>query len=322
VQLWQAADSHPFSRCVTPARSTPRRINRLSVSLLSPDGKGMAAGYSDNKMRLWRFAELDKMSKPATVGRCGPSPTARMASFWLQDQKTRTCKCCAWLTGSEAAWRPHGRRALAWPSHRTDRSWPPAPMIAQSSFGARSRAQACAPPAGPSRASRRGCLCPHAQTLASGSDTVRLWQVNEPGLPRLLERPQNLKGPIKGLVFSVDGQVLAAFGTSNYIALWDMSDGRSASWADMSRLRQPAHPDARLLRRWAHPGRSGSESSCVVCHPVASRASASSRLRSLTFSSSALRRLQAARGVAVCSLPPACPAHPPAVLPALWSGCG
>ena len=66
---------------------------------------------------------------------------------------------------------------------------------------------------------------PNGQTLATGSDTVRLWPVSDAGLPRVLDRPQNLKGSIKGLAYSDDGQVLAAIGSNNYIALWDMSDG-------------------------------------------------------------------------------------------------
>ena len=40
-----------------------------------------------------------------------------------------------------------------------------------------------------------------------------------------MERPQSVKGPIKGLTYSVDGSVLAGFGTNNSIALWDTSDG-------------------------------------------------------------------------------------------------
>ncbi len=226
VQLWQVGMQAPILSLKYPDKVDPKK-NMAAVSIaLSPDGKSMAAGYGDNKMRLWRFSELDKIVE---AGHGGPvwavafARDGKLVASGAEDKNVQLRRVAdgqqqGTLGGHTAAVRslafsPDGTMVASGSDDRSAIIWRSA-----------DRKQVRRLPGHPESVSAVA-FTPNGQTLATASDTVRLWQVSDPGLPRVLDRPQNLKGPIKGLVYSVDGQVLAAIGMNNYIALWDMSDG-------------------------------------------------------------------------------------------------
>lgn len=226
MQLWQVGVQAPILSLKYPGNVDPRKSYSVVSLAVSPDGKSMAGGYSDNKMRLWRFAELDKIVE---AGHGGPvwavaySRDGKLVASGAEDKNVQLRRTIDGQQQGSMGGHTAGVRSLAFS--------PDGSLVASGSddrsviiWRTADRKQVRRLP-GHAESVAALAFAPNGQTLATGSDTVRLWQVSDAGLPRVLDRPQNLKGSIKGLAYSIDGQVLAAIGTNNYIALWDMSDG-------------------------------------------------------------------------------------------------
>jgi WD40 repeat protein len=211
---------------VPGALSAKTPISALSVAL-APDGKSMAAGTSSNKVELWTSSALDK---PVEGGHGAPvravsiSGDSKLLASGSGDKNVQLRRIAdgkglGTMSGhsgavESVAFSSDGALLASGSEDRSIILWQTA-----------DRKQLRRLP-GHQETVWSVAFSPSGQLLASGSDAVRLWQVNAPGLPQVLERPQNLKGPIKGLAFSLDGDVLAAYGTNSYIGLWRVSDGQ------------------------------------------------------------------------------------------------
>jgi WD40 repeat protein len=227
VQLWQAGTPVPVVALKVPgAVGAKTPISALSVSLAS-DLKSMAAGTSSNKVELWSFSQLDK---PVEGGHGAPvravsiSGDSKLLASGSGDKNVQLRRIADGKQLGTMSGHTGSVESLAFSADGTllasgseDRSV----ILWQTS----DRKQLRRLP-GHQDTVWSVAFSPSSQILASGSDAVRLWQVNAPGLPQVLERPQNLKGPVKGLAFNPAGDVLAGYGTNSYIALWRVSDGQ------------------------------------------------------------------------------------------------
>jgi WD40 repeat protein len=227
VQFWQAGTPVPVVALKVPgAVGAKTPISALSVAL-APDLKSMAAGTSSNKVELWIFGQLDK---PVEGGHGAPvravsiSGDSRLLASGSGDKNVQLRRIAdgkqlgtmSGHTGSveSVAFSADGALLASGSEDRSVILWQTSDRkVLRRLPGHQETVWSVA-------------FSPSGQILASGSDAVRLWQVNAPGLPQVLERPQNLRGPIKGLAFNPTGDVLAGYGTNSYIGLWRVSDGQ------------------------------------------------------------------------------------------------
>jgi len=227
LQLWRVGTTSPVLSLAFPASMDPRRSYSVVSVAVSPDGASLAGGYADNRMRLWRFAELGKVIEG---GHGGPvwtvaySQDGKLVASGADDKNVQIRQAADGARASAMGGHTDGVRSLAFS--------PDGALLASGSddrsiilWRTTDRKQQRRLPGHPEPVTALA-FAPGGQTLASGSDTVRLWKISDPGLPQVLERPDSLKGPIKGLAYSPDGTVLAGYGANNYIALWDASEGR------------------------------------------------------------------------------------------------
>lgn len=227
VQLWRVGTQAPIlSMRIPGAVSAKTPVAALSVAL-SPANDSMAAGGANNKVDLWRFSALDKVVegghggpvRAVAISKNGQLLASGSADKNVQIRQVSDGKQLGTLSGHSAAvnslaFSPDGSLLASGSEDRSVDLW-------QTSDRKLLRRLP-----GHQDAVYSVAFSPNSQILASGSDVVRLWQVNVPGLPQVLEKPQALKGPIKALAFNPEGDLLAAIGTNNYIALWQMSDGK------------------------------------------------------------------------------------------------
>lgn len=227
LQLWRVGTTAPVLSLAFPGNMDPRKSYSVVSAALSPDGASIAGGYADNRMRLWRFAELGKVIEG---GHGGPvwavaySNDGKLIASGAEDKNVQIrqatdggrANAMGGHTGPvrSLAFSPDGTLLASGSDDRSVILWRTGDRKLQRRL-----------PGHPEPVTALA-FAPGGQTLATGSDTVRLWKMGDPGLPLVLERPADLQGAIKGLAYSADGQVLAAYGRGGYVALWDTRDGR------------------------------------------------------------------------------------------------
>ena len=249
MQLWQVGVQAPVLALKYPGNVDPRKSYAVVSAALSPDGKSMAGGYSDNKMRLWRFAELDKVVEGGHSGPVWAVAYARdgkLVASGAEDKNVQLRRVSDGQGLGSMGGHTAGVRSLAFS--------PDGSLLASGSddrsviiWRTADRKQARRLPGHPDSVGAVA-FAPNGQTLATGSDTVRLWQVSDAGLPRVLDRPQALKGAIKGLAFSANGEVLAAFANERLHCAMGHERRPSPQRRHLPGLRQPARDQHRLLR--------------------------------------------------------------------------
>jgi WD40 repeat protein len=228
VQLWRVGTQAPIlAMRIAGSVGAKSPIAALSVAL-SAANDSMAAGGANNKVDLWRFAALDKpvegghggVVRAVAISKDGRLLASGSIDKNVQIRQVSDGKQLGTLSGHSAAvnslaFSPDGALLASGSEDRSVDLWQMSDRkLLRRLPGHQDTVYSVA-------------FSPSSQILATGSDTVRLWQINAPGLPQVLERPQALKGPLKALAFSPDGDLLAAIGSNNYIALWQMSDGKA-----------------------------------------------------------------------------------------------
>ncbi|MFF3559728.1 AAA family ATPase [Streptomyces sp. NPDC002574] len=226
----------------TAVRNGTRGVQSVAYR---PDGRVLAAGGSDGKVKLWGSSG-SAVSKPlgpgfstsgGTVYSLAFSPSGRLLAvgdlhstvrLWNVADASRPSLVGRPLVGSygavfSVAFSPDGRTLAAAEGDGTVRLW---------DVRDPARPEPLRPlPGGHPGSAFSVRFSPGGRTLASaGLDgTIRLWDVADPSRARPLGSPlPGPKSPVYTVAFSPDGRILAGAGDDGDIRLWNLAD--------------PAHP--------------------------------------------------------------------------------
>jgi WD40 repeat protein len=202
----------------------------------SADGKLLASGGADNKVRLWDVSgtapkvAADLHGYGSTVNVVAFSPGGRILATGSNDTTVRLFNvsdprhpqeiaAAAGHTGGVdgLAFSRDGKLMASSGDDHTVRLWdmsdPGHPTTIAVLSGHTARVNAVS-------------ISPDAHTLASVSydGTGRLWDISDPRQPRELPSPIRHDGGIRAVTFSGNGKFLATAGNDNAVRVWDMSD--------------------------------------------------------------------------------------------------
>lgn len=194
----------------------------------SPDGRLIATGHADYKVRLWDASDgrlhATLQGHSGRVRSVSFSPDGRVLASGSEDQTVRlwdaaTSQLSSTLVGhgslvSSVSFSPDGRALASGSWDNTVRLW-------DASTG-----QHSATLRGHRRNVKSVAFSPDGRALASGSDdgTIRLWDVSESASRATLE--DNQQSLVHSVAFSSDGRTLASGSNFHTVQLWDVSTGQ------------------------------------------------------------------------------------------------
>lgn len=212
-----------------------KEVNTLAFAR---DGKRMATGGDDRRIRIWDVSRPHRPRVVATAPGAQPEDVESLAyssdgrllvsaaydgSVRIFDTSTdrRPTLLAGFAAHRQAVWRaaltPDGRTlATAGADGKVclwDVSQPRSP-----------RRVARFAPGGSSVGAM--VLGPDGRVLVTGSDdgTTALWSTADPRRPRLTARLPVREGAVSGVALSADGRTLAAVGADHHVQLWDVTE--------------------------------------------------------------------------------------------------
>ena len=166
------------------------QIGSVANLAFSPDGKVLAAGSYGGQIRLWNLATRQPMGEPIA------SDSSSIEDLAFSPDSQTLASSSRGENSTIKLWRVADRQ-----------------LLGQMPQNYRGEILSIA-------------FSPDGRTLASagGDGDVRLWDVTDPGKPRLLSRMPARHGTAWSVAFSPDGQMVASAGADKQIILWDVSN--------------------------------------------------------------------------------------------------
>ncbi len=216
----RAARGALLSSFATPM--TTRMRHEVNTVAFAPDGRRMATGGDDRKIRIWDVTRPHRPKTVATVP--GDQPEDIESLAYSTDGRILVSGA---YDGSVRIWDTTAgdtpELLIGFPAHR--------------------------------EAVFRSVLSPDGQTLATASadNTVGLWDVSRPRSPRRLKSLTGHTATVGAVAFAPDGRTVASASEDGRTALWDVTDARRPRQAAWLPAREGAvsgvafSPDGRTL---------------------------------------------------------------------------
>jgi WD40 repeat protein/transcriptional regulator with XRE-family HTH domain len=190
VRLWNVADvGHP-----KPLAKLPNSADgRFFTLAFRPDGGWLAAAGSDAAIYLW------DVHNPATPVQRYRLPGLAANIYSLAFSPDGQLLAAGYADGTVRLWRMDGGSQPV--------------VLGQPLVAGQAAAWSVT-------------FHPNGKFIATGADSVRIWDVTDPARPALIATPPGVKGIIGQVAFSPDGQVLAAGSRDSNAYLWNVTDPR------------------------------------------------------------------------------------------------